>query len=75
MIEEGVGLRKSLQVALSHKELLRECLGPDLAGKLERDGTKALNETDTQMNDLKRELKVSMTRFFGVMLHIKCLLF
>uniref|UniRef100_A0A671L7J1 KASH domain-containing protein n=1 Tax=Sinocyclocheilus anshuiensis TaxID=1608454 RepID=A0A671L7J1_9TELE len=56
-IEEGVRLCKSLQVALSHKELLRECLGPDLAGKLERDGTKALNEADTHMNDLKQELK------------------
>uniref|UniRef100_A0A671NG48 KASH domain-containing protein n=1 Tax=Sinocyclocheilus anshuiensis TaxID=1608454 RepID=A0A671NG48_9TELE len=56
-IEEGVRLCKSLQVVLSHKELLRECLGPDLAGKLERDGTKALNEADIHMNDLKQELK------------------
>ncbi|KTF78168.1 hypothetical protein cypCar_00022230 [Cyprinus carpio] len=56
-IDEGVRLCKSLQVVLSHKELLRECLGPDLAGKLERDGTKALNEADIHMNDLKQELK------------------
>lgn len=66
-------LRKSLQVALSHKELLRECLGPDLAGKLERDGTKAQNEADIHMSGLKQELKVSMTQSCGMMLHIKYL--
>uniref|UniRef100_A0A9J8A0G7 Nesprin-2-like n=1 Tax=Cyprinus carpio carpio TaxID=630221 RepID=A0A9J8A0G7_CYPCA len=56
-IEEGVRLCKGLQVVLSHKELLRGCLGPDLADKLERDRAKALNEADTHMNDLKQELK------------------
>ncbi|XP_067242791.1 nesprin-2 isoform X14 [Chanodichthys erythropterus] len=56
-IEEGAKLRISLQVALSHKELLRDCLGPDLAGKLERDGLKTLNEADTHINDLKQDLK------------------
>lgn len=51
-------------MALSHKELLRDCLGPDLAGKLERDGLKTLNEADTHINDLKQDLKVSMTQFY-----------
>uniref|UniRef100_A0AAY5EBE1 Uncharacterized protein n=1 Tax=Electrophorus electricus TaxID=8005 RepID=A0AAY5EBE1_ELEEL len=56
MIEEGAGLHKNLQVAVSHKELLRDCLGPELAGKLERDGTNALKDADTLMNDLKQRL-------------------
>lgn len=47
-------------MVLSHKELLRDCLGPDLAGKLERDGLKTLNEAETNTNDLKQDLKVSV---------------
>lgn len=59
-------LCKSLQVVLSHKELLRDCLGPDLAGKLERDGLKTLNEAETNTNDLKQDLKVSVTKLCGM---------
>jgi len=61
-----VKLCKSLQVALSHKELLRDCLGPDLAGKLERDGLKTLNEAESKTNDLKQDLKVSVTQLCGM---------
>ncbi|TRY90471.1 hypothetical protein DNTS_015631 [Danionella cerebrum] len=56
-IEEGTKLHKSLQVALSHKELLRDCLGPDLAGKLERDGLKNLKDAEINLNHLKQELE------------------
>uniref|UniRef100_A0AAR2KFY0 Calponin-homology (CH) domain-containing protein n=1 Tax=Pygocentrus nattereri TaxID=42514 RepID=A0AAR2KFY0_PYGNA len=57
MIEEGAGLHKSLQVAVSHKQLLRDCLGPELAGKLERDSAAALKDADTLINTFKQELQ------------------
>lgn len=45
-------------MALSHKELLRDCLGPELAGKMERDSTMTVKEADSNMASLTQRLKV-----------------
>ena len=58
LLEEGAIQRQSLQVALSHKELLRDCLGPELAGKMERDGTQTLKDAETHTASLTQRLKV-----------------
>ncbi|KAG5285203.1 hypothetical protein AALO_G00000710 [Alosa alosa] len=57
LLEEGAVLRQSLQVALSHKELLRDCLGPELAGKMERDATITVKDADSNMASLTQRLK------------------
>ncbi|XP_062851798.1 nesprin-2 [Trichomycterus rosablanca] len=57
MLEEGANMQKDLQMALSHKQLLMDCLGPVLAEKLDKDGTSALNDADSTINKLTQQLK------------------
>lgn len=59
MIEEGAVLHTNLQVAVSHKQLLTDCLGQELANKLERDGSNALKDADTLINQLQQRLQVT----------------
>lgn len=58
MKEEGAVLQKNLQEAVSHKQLLRDCLGQELTEKLERDGANALKDADTLFNQLQQRLQV-----------------
>ncbi|MCJ8731015.1 hypothetical protein PDJAM_G00191160 [Pangasius djambal] len=57
MIEEGAVLHKNLQEAVSHKQLLRDCLGQELTDRLERDGSNALKDADTLINQLQERLQ------------------
>lgn len=58
MIEEGAVLYKNLQEAVSYKQLLGDCLGQELADKLERDGSNALKDADILINQLQQRLQV-----------------
>lgn len=60
MIEEGAVLHKNLQVAVSHQQLLRDCLDQELANKLERDGSNALKDADTLTKQLQQQLQVTI---------------
>lgn len=60
MIEEGANLHQNLQMALSNKELLINCLGPVLTEKLDREGTSALHDADAVIHKLKQQLQVSI---------------
>lgn len=60
MIDEGAALHKNLQVAVSHKQLLRDCLGQELADKLEKDGSNALKDAETLVNQLQQRLQVTI---------------
>ncbi|KAB5582142.1 hypothetical protein PHYPO_G00183770 [Pangasianodon hypophthalmus] len=57
MIEEGAVLHKNLQEAVSNKQLLQDSLGQELTDKLERDGSNALKDADTLINQLQERLQ------------------
>lgn len=60
MLEEGAVLHKNLQEAVSHKQLLKDCLGQELSEKLERDGSNALKDADELIDQLQQRLQVTI---------------
>lgn len=60
MIDEGAVLHKNLQEAVSHKQLLSNCLGQELTEKLERDASNTLKDADTLINQLRQTLQVTV---------------
>ncbi|TSV02080.1 Nesprin-2 [Bagarius yarrelli] len=57
MIKEGAALQKNLQEAVSHQHLLTDCLGQELATKLEKDASNALKDADTIIVQLQQRLQ------------------